>query len=161
MSLGNKYQALYLYLRQRHEDTVTLSFAEIEAMVGGPLPPSARVQRAWWSNRSRGAVQAVSWMNAGYHVQTIDLAGEQVTFYKPGRVYQIRRDGDTILWDGDLVKALRHHLSLSQAELADKLGMRQQTISDWETNVYTPRRSTSKYLSLIAEQAGFTYGEAE
>jgi DNA-binding transcriptional regulator YiaG len=60
-----------------------------------------------------------------------------------------------------LVKALRHHLSLSQAELADKLGMRQQTISDWETNVYTPRRSTSKYLSLIAEQAGFTYGEAQ
>ncbi|MCE7986576.1 MAG: XRE family transcriptional regulator [Caldilinea sp. CFX5] len=160
MSLGNKYQALYLYLRQQHEDTVTLTFADIEAMVGAPLPPSARTQRAWWSNRSRGAVQAVSWMNAGYHVQTIDLTGEQVTFYKPGRVYQIRRDGDTILWDGELVKALRHHLGLSQAELADKLGMRQQTISDWETNAYTPRRSTSKYLSLIAEKAGFTYGEA-
>lgn len=161
MSLGNKYQALNLYLRQQHEDTVTLTFAAIEAMVGAPLPPSARTQRAWWSNRSRGAVQAVAWMNAGYHVQTIDLAGEQVTFYKPGRVYHIRREGDTILWDGELVKALRHHLGLSQAELADELGMRQQTISDWETNAYTPRRSTSKYLSLIAERAGFTYGDSQ
>lgn len=160
MSLGNKYQALHLYLRQQHEDTVTLTFAAIEAMVGTPLPPSARTQRAWWSNRSRGAVQAVAWMSAGYHVQTIDLTSEQVTFYKPGRIYNIRRDGDTILWDGELVKALRHHLGLSQAELADKLGMRQQTISDWETNAYTPRRSTSKYLSLIAEKAGFTYGES-
>lgn len=160
MSLGNKYQALQLYLRQQHEDTVTLSFAAIEAMVG-VLPPSARTQRAWWSNRSRGAVQATAWMTAGYHVQTIDLTGEQVTFYKPGRVYTVRRDGDTVLWDGELVKALRHYLGLSQAELADELGMRQQTISDWETNVYTPRRSTSKYLSLIAEKAGFTYGEPQ
>lgn len=161
MSLGNKYQALHLYLRQQYEDTVTLTFAAIEAMVGAPLPPSARTQRAWWSNRSRGAVQAVAWMTAGYHVQIIDLTGEQVTFYKPGRVYHVRRDGDTVLWDGELVKALRHHLGLSQAELADTLGMRQQTISDWETNAYTPRRSTSKYLSLIAEKAGFTYGEPQ
>jgi DNA-binding XRE family transcriptional regulator len=135
-----------------------LTFAAIETMLGAPLPPSARRQRIWWSNRSRGAVQATAWMNAGYHVKSVDLTVEQVTFYKPGRVYNVRREGDTVLWDSELVKALRHHLGLSQAELAELLGTLQQTISDWETGVYTPRRSTSKYLTLIAERAGFTYG---
>ena len=158
MTPGSKYQSLNTYLRQQHQDTVTLTFTAIEAMLGIPLPPSARTQRAWWSNRSRGAVQAQAWMAAGYHVQTVDLAAEQVTFHKPGQIYTVQREGDTVLWDGELVKALRHHLGLSQAELADKLGMRQQTISDWETNAYIPRRSTSKFLTLIAEKNSFTYG---
>ncbi len=158
MISGSKYQPLNTYLRQQGEDTIMLRFAAIEALLGIPLPPSARIQRAWWSNRSRGAVQAQAWMSVGYHVQTVDLTGEQVTFYKPGQVYTVRREGDTVRWDGELVKALRHHLGLSQTDLADKLGMRQQTISDWETNAYIPRRSTSKFLTLIAEKAGFTYG---
>ena len=41
--------------------------------------------------------------------------------------------------------------------MAETLGTRQQTISEWEVGVYAPRRSTSKYLNLIAERAGFTY----
>jgi putative transcriptional regulator len=60
-------------------------------------------------------------------------------------------------WDGQSVKALREHMGLSQQSLADELGVRQQTISEWETGMYKPRRSTSKYLSLIAERAGFEY----
>jgi putative transcriptional regulator len=60
-------------------------------------------------------------------------------------------------WDAKSIKALRKHMDLSQQALADELGMRQQTISEWETGMYKPRRSTSKYLSLIAERAGFEY----
>jgi DNA-binding transcriptional regulator YiaG len=60
-------------------------------------------------------------------------------------------------WDAESIKALREHMDLSQQALADELGMRQQTISEWETGMYKPRRSTSKYLSLIAERAGFEY----
>jgi len=60
-------------------------------------------------------------------------------------------------WDAESIKALREHMGLSQQELADELQVRQQTISEWETGVYTPRRSTSKYLALIAERAGFAY----
>jgi transcriptional regulator with XRE-family HTH domain len=65
------------------------------------------------------------------------------------------------LWTGDLVKAFREQMGWTQIELADKLGMRQQTISEWETGLYEPKRSTSKFLTMFAEQAGFKYGESE
>jgi DNA-binding transcriptional regulator YiaG len=67
-------------------------------------------------------------------------------------------------WDAESIKALREHMGLSQQALADELGTRQQTISEWETGTYKPRRSTGKYLSIIAERAGFEYavgGEEE
>ena len=60
-------------------------------------------------------------------------------------------------WDATKIKALREHLGLTQQQLAEELGVRQQTISEWEVGVYAPRRSTSKYLNLIAERAGFAY----
>ena len=161
MNEGNKYYPLYPYLRQKGGDEITLTFSEIESLLNIRLPTSARKQRAWWSNRSKGAVQAQAWMMASYHVDVIDLAAEKIAFRKPNRVYQIQRKGDTVLWTGELVKALRYQFDLSQAELADKLQMRQQTISDWETGVYIPRRSTSNHLTLFAERMGFTYGTKE
>ena len=60
-------------------------------------------------------------------------------------------------WDAESIKALREHMALSQQALADELGTRQQTISEWETGMYKPRRSTGNYLSLVAERAGFEY----
>ena len=60
-------------------------------------------------------------------------------------------------WDGANVKALRDHLSMSQQALADELGTRQQTISDWETGTYTPGGISSRLLSIMAERADFHY----
>ncbi|XHX77190.1 MAG: hypothetical protein RBJ76_22540 [Stenomitos frigidus ULC029] len=50
-----------------------MTFAEIEALLGGALPTSARSNRGWWSNRSKGALQAPAWMSAVYLVEAIDL----------------------------------------------------------------------------------------
>jgi len=155
---SSKYHPLYAHLREGDEDTLTLTFAQVEALMGVPLPASARARRGWWSNRAAGSPQSAAWTEAGYRVEDVDLARDRVTFRKPG-LYEVRRDGDTVLWDGDLVKALRRHLNLSQAELAEELGVRQQTISEWETGAYEPRRAMCKYLSRVAEDAGFTYGE--
>jgi putative transcriptional regulator len=60
-------------------------------------------------------------------------------------------------WDSDGIKALRAHLGLTQQELADELGTRQQTISEWETGMYSPRGTSATLLSLVAERAGFPY----
>jgi len=68
-----------------------------------------------------------------------------------------RRVAYTLKWDPDRIKALREHLDMTQQQLADELGVRQQTISEWEVGVYIPRRSTQKYLSLIAERVRFKY----
>lgn len=157
MKSGSKYEALFTYLADSDAQEVMLAFTEIEAMLKVALPATARRQRGWWSNRSSGGVQAAAWMDAGYHVTVIDLALEQVTFSKPKMTYTVERAGDVILWNGELVKGLRLHLGFSQEELADELGVRQQTISEWERGAYEPSRATSKYLSLVAERAGFTY----
>ena len=63
--------------------------------------------------------------------------------------------GDTVLWNAELIKALRRHMGLTQAEFAERLGVRQATVSQWENKAYEPTLATSKYLTLIAEQAGF------
>jgi len=60
-------------------------------------------------------------------------------------------------WDSEHVQALRRHLGLTQSEMADQLGTRQQTISEWETGRYEPRGASSTLLSIVAERAQFEY----
>ena len=60
-------------------------------------------------------------------------------------------------WDGKRIQALRRYLGLTQKEFSDQLGTRQQTISEWETGMYQPRGASSTLLTIIAEQAKFTY----
>jgi len=60
-------------------------------------------------------------------------------------------------WDSEHIRTLRRHLGLTQRELADRLGTRQQTISEWEKGMYKPRGASSTVLSIVAEQAKFEY----
>jgi DNA-binding transcriptional regulator YiaG len=60
-------------------------------------------------------------------------------------------------WTGEQIRALRLHMGLTQREMADELAVRQQTISEWETGVHQPHRSSQRTLVLIAERAGFSY----
>jgi DNA-binding XRE family transcriptional regulator len=161
MKEGSKYQPLLEFLRGSNQSEVILTFAEIEALMNNPLPESAKSKRAWWSNRNKGALQASAWMEAGYRVEDVALDGQRVTFRKPTTGYQVQRVGDTVLWNSELIKALRLHMGLTQAEFAERLGVYQQTVSQWEKGAYEPTLATSKYLTLIAEQAEFKYGEEE
>ena len=67
------------------------------------------------------------------------------------------RESEKIPWDSASVQALRHHLGLTQQELSDKLGTRQQTISEWETGMYRPRGASATLLTMVAEKARFKY----
>jgi DNA-binding transcriptional regulator YiaG len=96
-------------------------------------------------------------MEAGYRVEDVDLDGQQVTFRQPTTKPKVQRVGDTVLWNAELIKALRRHMGLTQAEFAERLGVYQQTVSQWENSAYEPTLATSKYLTLIAEQAEFKY----
>lgn len=68
-----------------------------------------------------------------------------------------RRRQVQYVWTADAIRALREHMSLTQREMADELEVRQQTISEWETNLHIPHRSTQKILSMIAERVDFKY----
>ncbi|MCA9845233.1 MAG: helix-turn-helix domain-containing protein [Dehalococcoidia bacterium] len=56
-------------------------------------------------------------------------------------------------WAGGDVRALRRRLRLSQAAFADRLGVRQQTVSEWETEQYRPRGASARMLAILAEEA--------
>jgi DNA-binding transcriptional regulator YiaG len=60
-------------------------------------------------------------------------------------------------WSKEEVRALRQHLNLTQVKLAEELGTRQQTISEWEKGMYRPRGASATLLSIVAERSGFTY----
>jgi len=60
-------------------------------------------------------------------------------------------------WDAYRIRNLRRHLDMTQQEMSDELGVRQQTISDWERGYHQPRGGMSRLLSIIAERAGYLY----
>jgi len=64
-------------------------------------------------------------------------------------------------WSKEEVKALRQHLNLTQVKLAEELGTRQQTISEWEKGMYRPRGASATLLSIVAERSDFVYRAEE
>ena len=155
MKIGSKYYPLFEHLRQCAKARVSLSFAAIEKIVDAKLPTSA-YKRSWWGNRdSASALQAKAWIMAGYHVEEIDIDGQLITFGQFKAGYNVQRRDDAILWDREAIRALRKHMSLTQAKFAQELGVRRQTVSEWENGVYEPDRSTAKHLERIAQQKAF------
>ena len=60
-------------------------------------------------------------------------------------------------WDKEKIRALRRHLKATQEEMAEEMGTRQQTVSEWETGLYRPRGASKKMLSILAERSRFQY----
>jgi hypothetical protein len=77
-----KYEPLQTHLAGRGADFVSMSFAEIESIIGAPLPPSARKHRAWWSNNPSNSVITYAWLAAGYRTEQVDIASEKLVFHK-------------------------------------------------------------------------------
>lgn len=158
MKEGTKYYPLYQHLKgsSGQKEPIELSFDEIEAIIGSSLPASARRSRSWWANsRASNRVQSAAWMEAGFHVDSVDLEAERVALSRPQRLYRLAQDPDAMEWNAETVRALRQHMGLTQQELARRLNMRQQTISEWETGMYKPRGGSIALLNLVAERAGF------
>ena len=65
---------------------VTLTFAAIEALLGRPLPATARATRRhvpWWRGDAGAPHAWYGWQRVGWRVETVDLAAEAVTFAHP------------------------------------------------------------------------------
>jgi hypothetical protein len=79
----SKYAPLAAYLAALHADAVTLTIPEIEAIVGAPLPPSAR-QRSFWGNSRRGTFDIRPWAQVGWWVvrAEVRLAPPAITFVR-------------------------------------------------------------------------------
>jgi hypothetical protein len=80
--IAGKYEGLYQYLEKRYANSVVLTFAQIEDLLGFPLADSARVDRAWWSNDDRDDPRRAhlrAWTRAS-RTATVNLAAQTVLF---------------------------------------------------------------------------------
>lgn len=80
--MTSKYDRLADHLAALDAPVVTLTFGEIEAVVGS-LPPAARRQARWWGTTANGCYNhphAMHWWDAGYLADRPDFAAETVTF---------------------------------------------------------------------------------
>lgn len=68
-----------------------------------------------------------------------------------------RKDKKSIGWDAGSVRSLREHIGITQQQMAERLGVRQQTISEWENEAYKPRGASITLLRMVAEDTGFIY----
>lgn len=84
MTEGTKYHPLFEHLLFSGQGRLSMTFAEIEDVIGSRLPPSAHRREAWWSNNPVGHSQAQAWLRASYRTSNVDLAGQTVDFSLEG-----------------------------------------------------------------------------
>lgn len=78
---NGKYRPLWEYLKESGENRISLTFAEVERVLGFALPPSSRKHHPHWYGYEGSAV-ARAIVDAGWKAHDVDLAREQVTFVK-------------------------------------------------------------------------------
>ena len=80
--MAGKYLLLYKYLENRYANTVVLTFAQIEDLLGFRLPDQARLHREWWTDaetRAAGPNYSDSWILAS-RTATPNLLAQTVVF---------------------------------------------------------------------------------
>jgi hypothetical protein len=73
------YRPLASYLSAQGGARIELTFEQIEALIGRPLPPSAG-GRGWWRNYGRTRAHARSWLDAGWRVEEPHPRERRVAF---------------------------------------------------------------------------------
>lgn len=75
----SKYNPLIEHLAESPQDEWRASFAEVEGVLGFPLPKAARSGRTWWANDPEKA-HSRAWAAHGWEVGDVDHAAERVVF---------------------------------------------------------------------------------
>lgn len=79
---AGEYHLLYKYLRDRYANRLVLTFAQIEDLLGFPLPGPARLQAEWWEGTDASdhpSAQSDSWTLAS-RTATVNLMAQTVVF---------------------------------------------------------------------------------
>ena len=79
-SLPDPYEPLRRYLAAQSGEDLTLTFTDIEQLLGTPVPEDAW-RRTWWANTPE-VPQARAWLRAGWQVRWVRRRGTEaaVTF---------------------------------------------------------------------------------
>lgn len=77
---SGKYRKLFEYLARHNPEVIRLSFADVEEIVGMPLPPSSRRHLPHWYGYEGSAV-ARAIRDAGWKARAVDLEAETLEFW--------------------------------------------------------------------------------
>src|SRR3979409_744636 len=75
-----KYTRLGEFLQNQRAEEVPMTFAEIERVIGGKLPPNSPQYPAWWSNNPSNNVMTKVWLTAGFRTAQVDVKSRKVVF---------------------------------------------------------------------------------
>ena len=91
--LGTKYSPLSRYLARRatFTDIATLSFRQIEGIIGSSLPPVAFQSVEWWKNTRAGAHRQ-AWLDVGWHVESVNMEKKAVTFKREKGILRVKKE---------------------------------------------------------------------
>lgn len=79
-----KYDPLKGFLAEQGSQLVSVSFAELEGVLGMRLPNSKRYP-AWWSNNPSNNPMTKVWLEAGFQTEQVDTTAERLVFRRVGR----------------------------------------------------------------------------
>ncbi len=65
MPMPSVYQPLLDFLAAATGDEITLTYKEVTALIGGPLPETAVLHTSWWRGKHHDHVQ--TWRALGWH----------------------------------------------------------------------------------------------
>ncbi len=77
--IEKKYIPLANYFDVALQQEITLSFSELENIMGQALPNAAYLNKSWWKKTKPPLSHYLSWTNAGYYVIDVKL-GTSVSF---------------------------------------------------------------------------------
>ncbi len=89
--MTSKYDRLGDHLAALGATTITLTFAEVTAVVG-PLPIMARRAPVWWGATPAGRymyTHAMNWWQAGYVADRPNFVAETVTFRRIAKASEV------------------------------------------------------------------------
>ena len=109
----SKYAPLADHLRGSGQDSVAMTFSDIERIIGAELPQSAFTHRAWWSNNPTNNVMTRAWLEAGYTTAEVDMAAHTLVFRKTAQYGAAAKSGSGELRDAVAASAVAEAGSFS------------------------------------------------
>lgn len=76
-----KYAPLREFLITSGQDSIPMTFAEIEKVLGLKLPASKQYP-AWWSNNPSNNPMTQEWLDAGYQTESVNTGSGKLVFRK-------------------------------------------------------------------------------
>lgn len=76
----SKYIPLATFFKQSTNKEITLTYEEVEAIIGQVLPNAAYLSSSWWKKTKPPALHYFAWTDHGYAVKSVDL-GKSILFH--------------------------------------------------------------------------------